>query len=376
MKRVLPDKKPTLDYSLWEKISQLQASSKVLPDQRRWLTTIDRGTSNKSDLWAANGRNRSKEDDTKVFDFVSLSNLFDLWFDEKKFNRENLQESVNQIVSKFPGGDQYFEGNQKTLLDINWIVLGRVIGSAIANVGAAKQWWNIKGHDAYTTILFWSQLKRDQVGDGYEAERDAKHNDHYSQGIAKEVWDATSHWFHDHHAFDPDSELLRSTAHRASSPFWRENHRPHRSYPNPFALRHQQLLYSMRRADIDPGELAEDHGKLTLQLLGDALKGLKNTHDSERFAKFVVTVHGICAYHIVRSDQHYQKIGLHLFSNLVARKLSRGVNGSNVPDIAKQLKTGFSLARVLSIMADKNHKIIDWSTAEKETVDEIVNELS
>jgi hypothetical protein len=27
-------------------------------------------------------------------------------------------------------------------------------------------------------------------------------------------------------------------------------------------------------------------------------------------------------------------------------------------------------------MADKNHKIIDWSTAEKETVDEIVNELS
>ena len=71
-----------------------------------------------------------------------------------------------------------------------------------------------------------------------------------------------------------------------------------------------------------------------------------------------------------------QKIGLHLFSNLVAKKMTRDVGGTNVPDIAKQLKTGFSLARVLSIMADKDHKIIDWSTAEKEIVDEIVKDLS
>lgn len=376
MKRVLPDRKPSLDYSLWKDITKEQVSNKVLPEQRRWLATIDRGFSHKSDLWNADGRNQSKEDETKVFDFISLSNLFDLWFDEIKFNRDSLQERVNQITEKFPGGKDYFEGHLDTLLEINWIVLGRVIGSAVANIGAGNSWWTTKGHDAYTTIIFWSQLKRDQVGESYEAERDAKHNDHYSQGISKEIWERTSSWFHDHHAFDPGSELLRSTAHRASSPFWRENHRPHRTYPNPFALRHQQLIYTMRRVDIDPGELAQDHGKITLQLFGKAIKALRKQDDPDRFAKFAITVHGMCAYHIVRSDQHHQKIGLHLFSNLVAKKMTRGVGGTNVPDIAKQLKTGFSLARVLSILADKDHKVIDWSTAEKETVDKIVNELS
>jgi hypothetical protein len=376
MKRVLPDRNPSLDYALWEKISRTKSSTKVLPEQRRWLTTIDRGSSQISDLWLADGRNQSKEDEIKVFDFVSLSNLFDLWFDEKKYNRENLQGKVNEFVEKFTGGSHYFEGELNTLLDINWIVLGRVIGSAIANIGSANGWWTTKGHDAYTTILFWSHLKRVQVGDTYDASRDAKHNDHYFQGISEEIWHQTSIWFHDHHSFDPDSELLRSTAHRASSPFWRENHRPHKTYPNPFALRHQQLVYALRRADIDPGELAQDHGKITLQLLGKALKELKNIKDPDRFAKFVITIHGMCAYHIVRTNQHQQKIGLHLFSNLAARKISRGVNGSNVPDISKHLKTHFSLAKVLSIMADKEHKIIDWYSVEKETVDEIVKDLT
>jgi hypothetical protein len=134
-------------------------------------------------------------------------------------------------------------------------------------------------------------------------------------------------------------------------------------------------MYAKRKGDEDPGELANDHGKITLQILGEAIKGLRG-QDADRFARFAIKIHGLCAFHIVRTDTMQQKIGLHLFSNLVSKRTTRDVGGTNVPDIAKQLKTGFSLARVLSILADKNHKIIDWSTAEKETVDEIVNELS
>ena len=83
----------------------------------------------------------------------------------------------------------------------------------------------------------------------------------------------------------------------------------------------------------------------------------------------------MCAFHIVRTDIIQQKIGLHLFSNLVARRIERKVGASNVPDIAKHLKTGFSLAKVLKILSDKNHKIIEWNSVEKEIVDNIVNGL-
>jgi hypothetical protein len=376
MKRVLPDSKPSLDYTLWGRLKTASATQRVIPDQRNWLASIDRGASHESELWAVEGRNRSQIDDTKVFDFISLSNTLDGWFDEVQYNEENLQKRITAIIDKVEGGPFYFDGQHSSLLEINWTVLGRVIGSAVANYGSKEKWWAVKGNDALTTHRFWSELKRLQVGESYDSERDARHNSHYSKGIETDVWQGIGDFYRQRKtSFDPDSEMLRSTSHRPSSPFWRENHRPHRIYPNPLALMHQSLMYAKRRGDEDPGELANDHGKITLQILGEAIKGLRG-QDEDRFARFAIKIHGLCAFHIVRTDIMQQKIGLHLFSNLVAKRTTRDVGGTNVPDIAKQLKTGFSLARVLSIMADKNHKIIDWSTAEKETVDEIVNELS
>jgi hypothetical protein len=376
MKRVLPDFKPSLDYALWEGLSVVNATQKVIAKQRKWLSSIDRGASHESDLWIAEGRDRGQIDNTKVFDFISLSSTLDSWFDEVKFNRVDLQNRIDAIIGKIEGGAFYFDGQHPSLIEINWTVLGRVIGSAVANLGSREKWWFVKGNDALTTHRFWSELKRLQVGDAYDAARDARHNSHYSKGIDHEVWQGMGDFFRQRKtSFDPDSEMLRSTSHRPSSPFWRENHRPHRIYPNPLALLHQSLMYAKRRGDEDPGELANDHGKITLQILGEAIKSLRG-HDEDRFARFAIKIHGLCAFHIVRTDTMQQKIGLHLFSNLVAKKMTRDVGGTNVPDIAKQLKTGFSLARVLSIMADKDHKIIDWSTAEKEIVDEIVKDLS
>ena len=74
MKRVLPDNKPTLDYELWKNLTnpmiQYQAVQK---SDRDWLASIDRGSSQSSDLWVKEGRDRSKNDTTKVFDFISLA---------------------------------------------------------------------------------------------------------------------------------------------------------------------------------------------------------------------------------------------------------------------------------------------------------------
>jgi hypothetical protein len=375
MKRVLPDNNPTLDYELWKSIAgppiQYQA---VRKEERNWLSSIDRGSSQNSDLWMKEGRNRSKNDTTKIFDFISLSNSFDSWFDELKFNKPDLKVRIEQKISVIPGAKFYFEGEEDTLLEINWIILGRVIGAAVSNIGAAEKWWYNKGHDAHIGHWFWTELKREVVGSGYDATSHAEDSTVFATGIEENDWMKTGDWFRQQTDFDPESEALRSVGHRASSPFWKENHRPSRYYANPFSLIHQKSFSREFHKSIGEEELKETHGRITLQLLGEALRSLRGINP-DRFANFAITIHGMCAFHIVRTDQIQQKIGLHLFSNLVARKMSRDVGGSNVPDIAKHLKTGFSLAKVLKILSDKNHKIIQWNTVEKEIVDNIVNGL-
>jgi|GEM_PF-826222 len=372
MKRVLPDNKPTLDYELWKEIVsppiQFEAVHK---ENRHWLSQIDRGSSEISDLWVKEGRERSNNDTTKVFDFISLSTMFDNWFDETKYNKQDLEDRIKQKVLSIDGAEKYFEGEMNTLLEINWVILGRVIGAAVANIGAAEKWWTRKGHDAYIALQFWSNLKREVRGERYDATSHANDSTILANGIGSDDWKTVGD-FYRQNGFDPDSEVLRSIAHRASSPFWQENHRPNKYYANPFAIIHQRSLFAKFKGVEDPEELSKEHGKLTLELIGDALKSLRGT-DSDRFANFAIKIHGMCAFHIVRTDQIQQKIGLHLFSNLVARKMSRDVGGSNVPDIAKQLKTGFGLAKVLKILSDKNHKIIEWNSVEKEIVDNIVN---
>jgi len=375
MRRVLPDNKPTLDYELWKSIvgppSQYET---VMKEDRHWLSQIDRGSSEISDLWMKEGRDRSTNDTTKVFDFISLGSMFDSWFEEIEYNKPDLEDRIEQKILSIDGAEKYFEGEMNSLLEINWIILGRVIGAAVANIGAAEKWWTRKGRDAYIALQFWSNLKREVVGQRYDATHHAKDSTILANGIDDDKWQEVGD-FYRQIGFDPDSEILRSVGHRASSPFWQENHRPNRYYANPFAVIHQKSLFAKFRGVEDPEELSKEHGKLTLEVLGDALKCLRKRDDHDRFANFAIKIHGMCAFHIVRTDQIQQKIGLHLFSNLVARKMSRDVGGSNVPDIAKQLKTGFGLAKVLKILSDKNHKIIQWNAVEKEIVDNIVNDL-
>ena len=51
MSRILPFKKPTWDYSLWEKVRS--KSSLITEDQVKFLSARDRGGSAESDFWKA-----------------------------------------------------------------------------------------------------------------------------------------------------------------------------------------------------------------------------------------------------------------------------------------------------------------------------------
>ena len=374
MRRVLPDNKPTFDYQLWQSIIRPNPKyQQVRKPERDWLASIDRGSSEISDLWKREGRQLSKTDSTKVFDFISINDQFESLVDELKMNTLDLKNRIEQKIKNIPGAESFIEGEENSLLEINWIILGRVIGAAVANIGAGEGFWRQTGNDSYVALRFWADLKREVKGEAYDATVDADDYTILAQGIEGDNWKTVGDYYRQNN-FDPDSEILRSIAHRASSPFRQENNHPNRYYANPFAIAHQKSLSAQFKGADDPEELAKSHGRLTLELLGSALRDLKGS-DLDRFANFVIKIHGMCAFHIVRTDIIQQKIGLHLFSNLVARRIERKVGASNVPDIAKHLKTGFSLAKVLKILSDKNHKIIEWNSVEKEIVDKIVNGL-
>jgi len=377
MRRVLPDNMPTLDYELWRNIFGPPVRFELVKkDERQWLAGKEfLVSSEKSVEWMKEGRDRSRNDTTKVFDFISLSKFFDLWFDHKKYFKQDLDERIKKQISRIPGAELFFEGEMNTLLDLNWTILARVIGAAVANYGHTREYWGSTGLDAKDATKFWNDLKRQVAADDDNATINADDLALLAKGFDRTDWVKIGDQFRERGDFNPDSEILRSYGHRASSPFWHENHLQDRYYANPLAMKHHKLLFNKYRNMKNPGVHEDVQGQLTLEVLGDALWRLREVDDHDRFADFALKIHGMCAFHIVRTDHKQQKIGLHLFSNLVARKMSRDVGGSNVPDIAKSLKTGFGLAKVLLILSDKNHKIIEWNSVEKEIVDKIVDGL-
>jgi hypothetical protein len=122
--------------------------------------------------------------------------------------------------------------------------------------------------------------------------------------------------------------------------------------------------------DEELEELSKSHGKITLECIKKAIIQLKRG----RYAEFAVAMHGVCAYHIMRTSVIQQKIGLHLLTNLAIRKETRLVGAQNVPDIASSLATSFPLGKVLGIL--HKSKLIDWYTVDKDIVDEALKGLS
>jgi len=361
MSRMLPRKRQTLDYTLWQKVSGEAAL--VSAEQAKYLADRDRGTSSSgSYFFQKGGRDRSSSDKTKVIDFVSLSSRFDNWFDRVRLDRDGLLEEIQNQASEIVGGQTYFEGIGEQWLEIEWGTLGRVIGAAVANIGSSEvRGWNIKGRDAKMSLGFWGDLDRDfpRLNDGL--------------GIPQSKWEDLARFYRER-KFDPNSEILRAFAHRPSSPFWQvgdDNGLTY--YPNPLALKHrkrfQELYGSKDPQTEDVKRLGKAHGKLTLELINQAMVYLSRGN----CAKFAIRIHGVCAIHVMRTVVTQQKIGLHLISNLAIRKETRRVGAQNVPDIAYHLDTGFRLAKVLEIL--QRSKLIDWYTIEKDVVDKALDTL-
>ena len=347
-------KRPTLDYALWEEVGS--KASLVNKEQGKFLADRDRGTSSRSDYFTKEGRDRAANDSTKVYDFVSLSKSFDPWFDELRLNQTNLLAGIEDEIVGMRGAQVYFHGVGEDWLEIDWTTLARVIGAATANIGSSEGWWRVKGRDAHRSLQFWGRLDRDipKVSDGF--------------GIPESKWEEISSFFRDRN-FDPNSEILRAFSHRPSAPFWKVGDDTGvRYYPNPLALKHYQRLQRLNKSQAEWNEdeveeISKFHGKLTMKLINRAMASLSRGE----IADFAIRIHGVCAFHVMRTVVTQQKIGLHLISNLAIRKQTRGVGAQNVPDIAYHLATAFHLAKILHIL--QRSKLIDWYTVEKEVVD-------
>ena len=95
MSRVLPFLRPTLDYELWRQVRGHAAI--VDKEMATYLAEIDRGDSAISDYWTEEGRSRSANDDSIVYDFIALSSIFDGWFDKLRLDRASLLEEIEKI---------------------------------------------------------------------------------------------------------------------------------------------------------------------------------------------------------------------------------------------------------------------------------------
>ena len=353
-------KRPTLDYALWQEVES--TASLVNKEQGKYLADRDRGTSSSSDYFTKEGRNRSANDPVKVYDYISLSKSFDPWFDELRLNATNLLAGIEDEITGMRGAQVYFHGVGEDWLELDWNTLARVIGAASANIGNSEGWWRVRGSDAHKSLQFWGQLDRDipRVTDGI--------------GIPESKWEEIAVFFRERN-FDPNSEILRAFSHRPSAPFWKVGDDAGvRYYPNPLALLHRKRLQELFGSEAEwEGETVEEvskfHGKLTMKLINRAMVSLSRGD----VVDFAIRIHGVCAFHVMRTVVTQQKIGLHLISNLAIRKQTRGVGAQNVPDIAYHLDTAFHLAKILHIL--QRSKLIDWYTVEKEAVDEALDSL-
>tara|TARA_B100002052_G_scaffold104586_1_gene96372 strand:- start:1543 stop:2631 length:1089 start_codon:yes stop_codon:yes gene_type:complete len=359
MSRMLPKGRQSLDYTLWEEVRvHAQDVDRI---QAKYVADRDRGDSQKSDYWQKRGRERSEVDETKVIDFIGIDPRFQNWFDEVELRGDGLKEDIELELSRIAGSEDYFKGHIDEFLEINWGVLGRVVGAAVANIGSkpktkSKRWWYTKGSDSRMSSNYWFDFKK-KIENGF---------------VRQEDWDEMVIWNRER-GFDPSNEMRRAESHRPSSPFWERNTNTGlRYHGNPLALKmleqsRQMFLKMGDRDDID--EFANFHGTITMELLKRALVKL----NQGKSAAFIIEINGICALHCMQDTVTQQKIGLHLLTNLALRKQLRGVDLVNVPDLASNLDTGFIFGKVLFIL--HKHKFITWKSVEQTVVADTISRI-
>ncbi len=367
MSRVLPFKNPSWDFSLWESI---RSSAMIISDaEKKYISTREAGGSNESVFWGRGGRPNTTEGLRKmirssdigveglVYDFVGLSRSFNRWFDRVELDPSGLLEEIERGAEFSKGGEVISDFGEEWL-NINWSVLGRAVGSAIANEGKRQGFWKNSGADARLSNTFWMEMEG-KTGRGIGGRK----------YVNSEDWDDLVEWFRERD-FDPGAEIIRSAGHRPSAPIFKGGSHEGAVYSmNPLAKSHRRRMRERFRDADEAEEFAFYHGELTFKAIRDAMDALNGGREGQ----FALMINGLCSHHMMRTSITQQKIGMHLLSNLAVRRMTRGVEAVPVPDVAYQLATGFSMGKVLQIMHDAG--LIEWYTVDVAVVEEAVAEL-
>tara|TARA_B100001250_G_scaffold407742_1_gene428997 strand:+ start:187 stop:1293 length:1107 start_codon:yes stop_codon:yes gene_type:complete len=365
MSRILPFKKPTWDYTLWEEVKT--QTMLISEEEMEFLSLRDTIKSSRSKFWLKGGRDSFIDPDNKIIDFVGISKKFDIWTEVMKIDSEKeriIQEIERKLQNKtqYPGGEYLLNlGIDKDFLEIDWGLLGKVIGAAIANEGRRQGWWVFKGKDTIMSNRFWLDMKSKSLTLGG------------IKSVDDDDWKELNQLYIQR-GLDVETELSRNAASKLTNPILKNSTGGESYYTiNPIAFRNRerrkQRYLEFAEGEEDTEEYASFHGKLTFSGIKDAINSL----DEFRYADFILKIQGICASHLMRTNMVQQKIGMHLFTNLAFRKMSRGVEAIPVCDIAQELDTGFGLSRVLEIL--KRADLIEWYTVETEYVNNALKNI-
>jgi hypothetical protein len=307
------------------------------------------GSSNE-DYWTTNGR---KTPSGTVVDFIGLSSNFDN-LDQAPNLRESIIEELERKATRIGGRKLLDFSDSDAWLEVNWPILAKVVGAAIASSGKEQDFWRTSGKDARQSHKFWGEMMRDGTLD-----KSGK-----GTYLEYENWQELVERFRQH-GLDPSAAVLRGQSHLPSTPVIVEGNR---YFQNPIAVDHRERMGD--GWDSEGGPFHEHHGSLTFEVIRKATASLSNGKISD----FLWAIHGLCAYHVMREEGLIQhKIGLHLVTNLAIRRNTRKVGCLPVPDIAKSLDTGFNLGPVLKILHDAG--LIDWYTVDVSIVEAAIAEL-
>ena len=369
MSRVLPFKKPSWDYELWQDVRS--KALEISKSEKDYISTREAGGSRESVFWKKGGRAKTTdgmrrmirnstsdgEEGTFVYDFIGLSRSFNRWFDRVALDSSGLLEEIEKHIGYTKNAETMSDFGEEWL-SINWSIFGRAVGSAIANEGKRQKFWQASGADARMSNRFWMDMS--------EKNRKGPSGINY---VSSEDWNGLVEYFRERD-FDPSAEISRSAGHRPSAPIFKGGSSEGAVYSmNPLAEAHRKRTHGRFRGAKDPEEFALFHGELTFKAIRDAMNALKNGEE----VKFALFIHGLCAHHMMRTSITQQKIGMHLFSNLAMRRMMRGVEAVPVPDVAQELASGFSMGRVLQILYDAD--LIEWYTVEVKEVEEAISNL-
>tara|TARA_B100001250_G_scaffold413407_1_gene447430 strand:- start:77 stop:1111 length:1035 start_codon:yes stop_codon:yes gene_type:complete len=341
-----------LDYSLWEHIKN--EALLVTDEDIAHIAERDTvGYEHKDTFWSSEGRESGV---SRVIDFIGLSSRFDN-LDQIPLLRESILKELERKATRRGFRRQMdFSAHADSWLEVNWPILAKVVGAAIAGCGREQGFWRTSGKDAQQSHKFWSDMKR-------ETTKSAK-----GEYVDYDKWQDLVHSFREQ-KLDPSAAVLRGQAHPPSRPVIVEGNR---YFQNPIAVDHRtRLRNGWDGVDVDSDtRFHEYHGYLTFEVIRKAMNDLANG----KIADFLWSMHGLCAYHVMREEGlTQQKIGMHFVSGLAIRKTTRGVRCLAVPDIANSLKTGFGMGQVLKILHDAG--LIDWYAVDVDIVQEAVTDL-